>query len=76
MRRHKTAWKAAVEASSISDATPHTLRHTAITWALQRGARTWDVAGYFGVSIKVIEEVYGHRSPDHQSTAREAMEGR
>ncbi|PAU93198.1 hypothetical protein CK240_17560 [Paracoccus salipaludis] len=35
-----------------------------------------DVASYFGVSIKIIEEVYGHHSEDHQSTAHEAMEGR
>lgn len=72
----QTAWEAARKAAGLPDVTPHTLRHTAITWALQGGARTWDVAGYFGVSIKVIEEVYGHHSEDHQSTAREAMEGK
>lgn len=72
----KTAWKAVAEASGVEDATPHTLRHTAITWSLQRGARTWDVAGYFGVSIKIIEEVYGHHSPDHQESARSAMDSR
>lgn len=73
----KTGWKAIREAAGLDEGvTPHTLRHTAITWALQRGARTWDVAGYFGVSIKVIEEVYGHHSPDHQSTARNAMDRR
>ena len=69
----KTAWKAVCVTAGFDDVTPHTLRHTAITWALQRGARTWDVAGYFGVSVKVIEEVYGHHSPDHQESARMAM---
>lgn len=69
----KTGWKAIRQDAGMLDVTPHTLRHTAITWALQRGARTWDVAGYFGVSIKVIEEVYGHHSPDHQESARLAM---
>ncbi|RMC34171.1 hypothetical protein C9E81_13410 [Paracoccus alkanivorans] len=72
----KTAWKAICEDAGLDDVTPHTLRHTAITWALQRGARTWDVAGYFGVSVKVIEEVYGHHSPDHQESARAAMDTR
>lgn len=72
----QTAWEAARKAANLPDATPHTLRHTAITWALQGGARTWDVASYFGVSIKVIEEVYGHHSEKHQSTATSAMNGR
>lgn len=73
----KTGWKAVREAAGLDDSvTPHSLRHTAITWALQRGARTWDVAGYFGVSIKVIEEVYGHHSDQHQETARNAMDNR
>lgn len=73
----KTGWKAVREAAGLDEGvTPHTLRHTAITWALQRGVRTWDVAGYFGVSIKVIEVVYGHLSQDHQSSARDAMDRR
>jgi integrase len=57
----------------LSDVTPHTLKHTAITWALQKGSSTWDVAGYFSTSIDTIERVYGHHSPDHQKTAVEAM---
>lgn len=67
----KTAWTTI--AASMPDVTPHTLRHTAITWAMQRGARVWDVAGYFGVSVEMIEKTYGHHHPDHQSSAREAM---
>lgn len=67
----KTAW--GTIADSLPDVTPHTLRHTAITWAMQRGARVWDVAGYFGVSVEMIEKTYGHQHPDHQSSAREAM---
>lgn len=60
----------------LSDVTPHTLKHTAITWALQKGGTPWDVAGYFSTSVKTIEEVYGHHSPDHQSTAVEALNRR
>lgn len=52
----------------------HTLKHTAITWALQNGASVWDCAGYFGSSAETIERTYGHHSPDFQSSAVEAME--
>jgi integrase len=53
--------------------TPHVLKHTAITWALQRGATIWDAAGYFSTSAETIERVYGHHSPTHQASAVEAM---
>lgn len=56
--------------------TPHVLKHTAITWALQRGASIWDAAGYFSTSPETIQRVYGHHSPDHQSTAVAAMNRR
>jgi len=60
----------------LSDVTPHTLKHTAITWALQGGATIWDAAGYFGTSVDTIERVYGHHSPDHQKSAIEAINRR
>lgn len=58
----------------LTDATPHTLKHTAVTWALQRGADLWDAASFFGTSVQTIERTYGHHHPDHQSTAVQAME--
>jgi integrase len=60
----------------LSDVTPHTLKHTAITWALQRGATMWDVAGYFGTSVETIERVYAHHAPNHMKSAVEAMNQR
>lgn len=56
--------------------TPHVLKHTAITWALQRGANKWDAAGYFGTSIETIERTYGHHSPEHMQSAVDAMDRR
>lgn len=53
--------------------TPHVLKHTAITWALQRGSTIWDAAGNFSTSAETIERVYGHHSPTHQASAVEAM---
>ena len=60
----------------LSDVTPHTLKHTAITWALQKGASPWDAAGYFSTSVQTIEKVYGHHSPNHQRSAVNALNRR
>ncbi|MBC7138671.1 MAG: site-specific integrase [Defluviimonas sp.] len=72
----KTAWRRACREAGLADVSPHTLRHTAITWAMQNGAQKWDVAGYFGVSMETLERTYGHHHPDYQATAVEAMERR
>ncbi|MCE8458564.1 site-specific integrase [Rhodovulum sulfidophilum] len=56
--------------------TPHVLKHTAITWTVQRGAFLPDVASYFSTSLETIERVYWHHSPDHQRSAVEAMDRR
>lgn len=70
----KSAWRAACAAAGLEGVTPHTLRHTAITWAMQRGAAPADVAGFFGVSLEVLERTYWHHHPDFQSSAVAAME--
>lgn len=64
----KMAAKKGVEID-LSDVTPHTLKHTSITWMMQRGVPIWEVAGYFSTSYEIIEKVYGHHSPDHQKAA-------
>lgn len=56
--------------------TPHVLKHTACTWAMQRGADLWDAASFFGTSVETLEKVYGHHHPDHQGSAVAAMESR
>ncbi|MEM9524050.1 MAG: integrase [Pseudomonadota bacterium] len=60
----------------LSDCTPHVLKHTAITWALQRGAEIWDAAGFFSTSAETIQRVYGHHHPNWQKSAVEAMDRR
>jgi integrase len=67
----------AVELAGLdpSEVTPHVLRHTAITWAMQGGADKWEASGYFGVSLQLLEEVYGHHHPDHQRTVLRAIGG-
>ncbi|WP_299949117.1 tyrosine-type recombinase/integrase [uncultured Ruegeria sp.] len=72
----KRSFNNAVRRAGLKDVTPHTLKHTAITWALQNGASTWDAAGFFSTSVETIEKIYGHHSPEHQATALRAVERR
>lgn len=70
----KRAFAKAVKSAEVAPCTPHTLKHTAITWALQNGATVWDAAGFFATSPETIEKVYGHHSPDYQASALKAVE--
>lgn len=65
--------------AGIANASPHTLKHTALTWMMQSGADAWSVAGFTGTSLKTIE-TYAHHSPGYleaaRNTARHARERR
>ena len=52
---------------------PHTLRHTAATWLMQRGVPIWQAAGYLGMSADMIERTYGHHHPDYMRAAAQAI---
>ena len=69
----KTAWRTAIREAGIEHCTKHDLRHTAVTWAMQGGADKWAAAGYFGLSLDMLESVYGHHHPDHLGSVIEAM---
>lgn len=62
----KTAWKTATTLAGIEDATPHTLRHTAVTWLKQQGYSSFAVGGFTGMSEEMVERVYGHHDPAFQ----------
>ena len=49
--------------------TPHVLRHTFITLGLRSGMSVWDVSGIAGASPTVVQQVYGHHSPDDRARA-------
>ena len=55
------------------DVTPHTLRHTCATWLVQAGRPLWEVAGYLGMTVEMIERVYGHHNEDHLRAAARAL---
>jgi integrase len=70
----KTAFKSAVRLAGLdSGASPHTLRHTAATWLMQRGADPWQAAGYLGMSLEVLLNPYGHHHRDYLSDAVEKI---
>ena len=68
----KTVWRSVLAESGIEHCTKHDLRHTAATWLMQAGADKWAVSGFLGMSVQVLEQVYGHHHPDHMKSAVEA----
>jgi integrase len=53
--------------------TPHTLRHTAATWLMQRGVPIWEAAGFLGMSPEILQDTYGHHHPDYLQGAAAAI---
>ena len=72
--KERTGWDRARELAGLGDeVTPHVLKHTCITWMLQRGVPIRVVAGFVGTTEKIIEKHYGHHSPDHMKEAKTAF---
>jgi len=70
----KTGFRHAVDLAGLwGKVTPHTLRHTAATWLMQRGVPIWQAAGYLGMSAAMIERTYGHHHPDYMRGAAAAI---
>jgi integrase len=52
----------------------HCLRHTSITWAMQSGKISpVEAQGFFGISQKVMEDVYLHHHVDFQANIRKVF---
>lgn len=66
----KEGFKTSVERAGIPHASPHTLKHTSITWMLQNGTDPWSVFGFTGTSVHTITSVYGHHASDYMEAAR------
>lgn len=59
--------------AGLDGVTPHVLRHTAVTWAMQNGGEPYDTADFFGMTLDVLQSTYGHHHPDHQKGVGEAV---
>ncbi len=63
----------ACEKAGLEGVTPHTLRHTAASWMVQKGVPVNDVAKYLGhSSVHMVEKHYGHMAPEHLKRAKES----
>ena len=70
----KTAFQSAVRLAQLDGRiTPHTLRHTTATWLMQAGVDKWEAAGFLGMSVEMLDRVYGHHHSDHLRTAAHAI---
>jgi len=70
----RTGFRSAVSKAGLSGkVTPHTLRHTAATWLMQAGVDLWEAAGFLGMSVQILERVYGHHHPAHLRNAARAI---
>ncbi len=69
----RKAFAKVAETAGFKGVTPHILRHTSVTWAMQNGADLYDAADFFGMTLEVLMRVYGHHHPDHQKGVGEAL---
>jgi integrase len=73
IERIKHGFSRAATRAGLAGVTPHVLRHTAVTWMLQRGVSIWETAGMAGMTAEMVERVYGHHHPDYQDAAARAL---
>jgi integrase len=72
----RQAWKRArIDAGLGPEVTPHVLRRTFATWAVQAGLPLAKIAGAVGTTEAMIEERYGHHSPHHLRDVVGAVSG-
>lgn len=64
----------ACDMAEIVDATPHTLKHTAVTLAFQSGMTMEQATQYFATSRETLERVYRQHSPLHNKAALRPMQ--
>ena len=70
----RKGFKSAVRLAGLTGKVmPHTLRHTAATWLMQRGVPIWEAAGFLGMSPEVLQDTYGHHHPDYLQSAAAAI---
>ena len=52
--------------NSADRVTPHTLRHTCVSWALAEGKSPLQVGQYVGMTAAIVEQVYAHTNESLQ----------
>jgi integrase len=59
----KTAFQAACRRAGIRDCTPHVLKHTSVSWMVQRGLPFSQITKLTGTSSATLDRHYAHLSP-------------
>ena len=60
----RSAWNSARERAGLAqDVTPHCLRHSFASWAMQEGQPTSHIAQAMGTTEQVVISTYGHHDP-------------
>lgn len=69
----RKAFGRAAKTAGLDGVSPHVLRHTAVSWAMQNGADLYKAADFFGMTVEVLTRVYGHLHPDHHGGVGDAL---
>jgi integrase len=73
VRKLRRSWDTVAKAAGRTGKDgPHILRHSCCTWLMQAGVDVYEVAGYTGVSVNVLLDIYGHHHPTFQQDAATA----
>jgi integrase len=71
--RRTKSFKAACIRAGFIDASAHTLRHTFVSWGLQKGLTLWQISKLLACSVKTLERTYGHENEDANTAALQAI---
>lgn len=69
----KKGFAAACNRAGLEGVSPHTLRHTAATWLMQRGIAKWQAAAFLGMTEATLQKVYEHHHPEYLQDAARAF---
>jgi integrase len=70
IKRPVRTWEQTRKAAKLPTyVTPHILRHTRATNMMRQGIPSWEASKALGMSVAVLEKVYGHHHPDWQKDA-------
>jgi integrase len=75
VKKLRRSWTAIVKAAGLAgDVTPHTLKHTAVTWMVMDGMPMLTISRITGTDVVTLEKVYAHYMPrDNGSTLAEPL---
>lgn len=74
IKRIIKGFRAAARRAGLDDVTPHTLRHTNVTWQLDGDVPIYHIGGFVGHSDVRTTQGYAHRHLAQQDASIEALE--